>query len=104
MGKAGPQGSRGRSDCTMRGLWTAEAYGRAGAAAAALASRRMRSPITPRATANATETARDVDLEDLAGPLVEAHGAHESCVALDPHLGHVAVAAEDLDGAVGDPA
>src|SRR4029453_8926462 len=47
---------------------------------------------------------RDVGLDDLAGALVQAHGPHEPGPALHPHLGHVAVAAEHLDGPVGDPA
>src|SRR5215218_10503953 len=48
------------------------------------------------------EGAGDVGLEDLAGALVQAHGPDEPGPALHAHLGHVAVAAEHLDGPVGD--
>src|SRR5829696_2764494 len=49
------------------------------------------------------EGAGDVGLEDLAGPLIQAHGPHEPGPALHAHLGHVAVAAEHLDGPVAAP-
>src|SRR6266508_2821108 len=68
------------------------------------ARRRPGSPCRGSPLGRQAEGARDVGLEDLAGPLVQAHPADEPGPALDAHLGHVAVAAEHLDGPVGDPA
>jgi hypothetical protein len=57
----------------------------------------------PRSAARLDRLAGDDQLLDQPGPFVDPEQPHVTIEPLDPVIGDIAGAAQDLDGAVGDP-